>query len=108
VAPTKRSSPKDDLTPLSPLIHGRARLLILSFLVPRSAGATFTEIKAAAGLTDGTLSVHLSELERGRLVEVSKRFVGKRPQTVVAVTAEGRRRFAGYVAELKRIVPGIG
>ena len=108
MAPTKRSSPKDDLTPLSPLIHGRARLLILSFLMPRTAGATFTEIKAAAGLTDGTLSVHLSELERGGLVEITKRFVGKRPQTVVCGSAAGRRRFAAYVEELKRVVPGLG
>jgi DNA-binding transcriptional ArsR family regulator len=107
VAPIKRSSPKDDLTPLSPLIHGRARLLILSFLMPRSAGATFTEIKAEVGLTDGTLSVHLGELERGGLVETTKRFVGKRPQTVVAVTGEGRRRFGAYVEELRRLVPGL-
>jgi len=108
VAPIKRSSLKDDLTPLSPLIHGRARLLILSFLMPRTAGAPFTEIKTAAGLTDGTLSVHLSELERGGLVEITKRFVGKRPQTVVTVSAVGRRRFAAYVKELQQILPGLG
>lgn len=107
MAPTKRSSPKGDPSPLSPLIHGRARLLILSFLMPRSAGATFTEIKAAVGLTDGTLSVHLSELEKGGMVEIAKRFVGKRPQTVVTVTREGRSRFGAYVAELRRLVPGL-
>lgn len=108
MAPTQRSSPKDDLTPLSPLIHSRARLLILSFLMPRSAGASFTEIKTEVGLTDGTLSVHLSELEKGGLVEITKRFVGKRPQTVAAMTDHGRRQFAAYVEELKRLVPGLG
>jgi DNA-binding transcriptional ArsR family regulator len=75
--------------------------------MPRSAGASFTEIKAEVGLTDGTLSVHLSELVKGGLVELTKRFVGKRPQTVAAVTQEGRERFAGYVEELKRVVPGL-
>ena len=108
MAPTKRSSPKGDPSPLSPLIHGRARLLILSFLMPRTAGATFSEIKAEIGLTDGTLSVHLSELEKGGLVEITKRFVGKRPQTVVTVSEPGRRQFAAYVEELKRLVPGLG
>jgi DNA-binding transcriptional ArsR family regulator len=108
VAPTKRSSPKDDPSPLSPLIHGRTRLLILCFLMPRNAGATFTEIKTEVGLTDGTLSVHLSELERGGLVEIAKRFQGKRPQTVVTVTEAGRVRFAAYVEELRRLVPGLG
>ncbi len=107
MAPTKRSSPKGDPSPLSPLIHGRARLLILSFLMPRSAGATFTEIKAEVGLTDGTLSVHLSELEKGGMVEIAKRFVGKRPQTVVTVTGDGRSRFEAYVEELRRLVPGL-
>jgi DNA-binding HxlR family transcriptional regulator len=106
VAPAK-SSRSDDLTPLSPLIHGRARLLILCYLIPRAGGAPFTEIKASVGLSDGTLSVHLAELERGGVIELTKSFVGKRPQTLARVTAEGRRRFEDYVRELRDLVPGL-
>jgi DNA-binding HxlR family transcriptional regulator len=94
-------------TPLPPLIHGRARLLILSELMTYPGGRSFTELKGAVGLTDGTLSVHLSKLEQGGLVEIRKEFVGKKPRTQVRMTSAGRRRFAEYVAQLRRIVPGL-
>lgn len=107
VASAASASERNDQTPLSPLIHGRVRLLILSYLVPRSGGATFGEIKAEIGLTDGTLSVHLSKLEGAGIVEIIKGYVGKRPRTLVKVTASGRRRFQAYVEELRHIVPGL-
>jgi len=94
--------------PLSPLIHGRARLLILARLMVRPGGLTFTELKAAVGLTDGTLSVHLSKLEAGKMVSIRKEFVGKKPRTLVRMTAQGRRRFASYVTELQELLPGLG
>jgi DNA-binding transcriptional ArsR family regulator len=84
------------------------RLLILSYIISHARSATFTELRTALGLTDGTLSVHLSRLERGGVITVQKRFVGKRPQTEVKMTAEGRRRFERYVAQLRQIVPGFG
>jgi len=100
------SSFTEDDAPLPSLIHGKARLLILAHLL-RQGPTPFTELRAAVGMTDGTLSVHLARLEAGGVITIEKRFVGKRPQTVAAVTAEGRRRFAAYVEELKRIVPGL-
>lgn len=92
---------------LSPLIHGRVRLLVLSFLLPRRRATGFTELRDALGLTDGTLSVHLSKLEEGGLVKQEKKFVGKRPRTLVKVTARGRQAFQQYVAELRSVVPGL-
>jgi len=96
----------DDDAPLPSLIHGKARLLILSHLL-RAGQTPFTELRAAVGMTDGTLSIHLSVLERGGMVLIEKGYAGKRPRTVISVTADGRRRFAQYVADLKRIVPGL-
>ncbi|MDO9171147.1 MAG: transcriptional regulator [bacterium] len=93
-------------TPLAPLIHGRARLLVMSHLM-RSGATAFTELRALLGLTDGTLSVHLATLEQGGAVEIVKEFVGKKPRTVVRPTPAGREMFARYVAELKQIVPGL-
>ena len=92
---------------LEPLIHGRVRLLILSYLISRAQSATFTELRVELGLTDGTLSVHLSRLERGGVITVQRRFVGKRPQTVIKITAEGRRRFDRYVTQLRQVIPGL-
>ncbi|MEZ4388971.1 MAG: transcriptional regulator [Candidatus Krumholzibacteriia bacterium] len=95
-------------TPLPALIHGRARLLLLSHLMSFPGGRTFTELKQAVGLTDGTLSVHLGKLEAGGLVEIRKEFVGRKPRTLVRMTADGRRRFEAYVEDLRRVVPGLG
>ena len=92
--------------PLSPLIHGRARLLILSHLI-RVGPTPFTELRVLLAMTDGSLSVHLSKLEEGGLVEIVKAFVGKRPRTLVKVSRRGRNQFNKYVQELRDIVPGL-
>ncbi len=92
--------------PLSPLIHGRARLLILSHLI-RVGPTPFTELRVLLAMTDGTLSVHLSKLEDGKLVEIVKEFVGKRPRTLIRVSRRGRNQFNRYVQELRDIVPGL-
>jgi DNA-binding MarR family transcriptional regulator len=93
--------------PLPPLIHGRVRLLILSFLVRSDRPPTFTETRAALGLTDGSLSANLRQLEDGGLVEMVRGFVGRRPQTLLRLTPLGHRRFAQYVADLRKIIPGL-
>ncbi len=93
--------------PLLPLIHGRVRLLILSLLVRTGRAVPFTSLRKELKLTDGTLSVHLSKLEEGRLVKIQKTFEGKRPLTLVSVTAGGKRQFQQYVKDLQAIVPGL-
>jgi DNA-binding transcriptional ArsR family regulator len=105
---TPRGAGRGAQAPLSPLIHGRVRLLILCRLVARPGGATFTELKQALDLTDGTLSVHLGKLADGGLVTISKEFAGKKPQTLARLSVEGRRQFARYVDELRALVPGLG
>ena len=92
--------------PLAPLIHGRARMLILSHLI-RVGPTPFTELRVMLSMTDGSLSVHLSKLEEGGVVEITKEFVAKRPRTVIKVTRRGRAMFNRYVQELRDIVPGL-
>lgn len=89
---------------LPPLFHGRVRLLLLSYLMRATRPAAFTELRDTLGLTDGTLSVHLSKLEAGGVVGIQKRFVERKPQTLVTLTAAGRRQFAAYVRELREIL----
>lgn len=92
---------------LSPLIHGRVRLLVLSFLLRCKKPAPFTLLRDELMLTDGTLSVNLGKLEEGGLVKVTKHFVGKRPQSRVKITAQGRRQFRQYVRELRTLIPEL-
>jgi len=82
-------------------------LLILSFLLRYPRSHLFTSLRDELGFSDGSLSVNLTKLEAGGLVQLSRSFVGKKPQTLVKVTAKGKREFQNYVAQLRRIVPGL-
>lgn len=102
---TTTSRSRDD-APLSPLLHGRVRLLVVAALVRRGA-SSFTDLRKGLGLTDGTLSVHLGKLEEGGVVEIVKGYEGKRPKTIVRMTRSGRTRYKRYLAELRDLLPGL-
>ena len=89
---------------LERVIHEKARLGILTSLATCPPGLFFTDLRALCELTDGTLSRHLAALKEANLVEVLRGSSGGRPQTLVRMTAGGRERFAGYIAELERVV----
>jgi DNA-binding transcriptional ArsR family regulator len=86
------------------VMHEKARLSIMTSLVTRAEGLRFGELKQLCGLTDGNLSRHLDVLRDAGFVEIWKGFEGRRPQTLCRLTAEGRRRFVGYLEELEKVV----
>jgi len=86
------------------VLHEKARLGILASLVTNSEGLLFSEIKELCSLTDGNLSRHLQVLQTAELVDVWKGHRGKRPQTLVRLTDEGRQRFLEYIDVLEQIV----
>ena len=87
---------------LDRLIHEPGRLAILTVLSSVDA-ADFVFLQRATGLTKGNLSSHLSKLEDAGLVEIEKRFIRKKPNTNVALTAVGRRRIAEHWDQLERL-----
>jgi DNA-binding MarR family transcriptional regulator len=87
---------------LDRLIHEPGRLAILTVL-SSVTDADFVFLLRATGLTKGNLSSHLSKLEDAGLVVIEKRFVRKKPNTNVALTAEGRRRIAAHWEQLERL-----
>jgi len=89
---------------LDRLIHERARLGLLSSLMSHPNGLRFADLKQLCALTDGNLSRHLHVLQAARLVEISKGFEHRRPQTICRITARGRRRFLDYVSVLEQVV----
>lgn len=89
---------------LDRVIHERARLGVLTALVTNRRGLTWNELKVMCSLTDGNLSRHLGILEADGLVVQEKGESGNRPQTVVKVTAEGRKRYLGYLKTLEQVV----
>ncbi len=89
---------------LERVLHEKARLGILSSLLANPGGLIFTELKELCSLTDGNLSRHLQALQEAGLIEVQKRNSGRRSQTLVRLTTEGRERFLDYVNLLEKIV----
>ena len=87
---------------LDRLVHEPGRLAILTVLSSVKA-ADFVFLQRATGLTKGNLSSHLTKLEEAGLVEISKSFVRKKPNTKVALTAVGKRRIARHWEELDRL-----
>ena len=89
---------------LERVIHEKARLSIMSSLAAHPEGLLFNDLKDLCSLTDGNLSRHLQLLQESKLVEVWKGFKNNRPQTLVRLTEDGRRRFLEYVQELEQVV----
>jgi DNA-binding MarR family transcriptional regulator len=89
---------------LDRVIHEKARLGILTSLLTRAEGLMFGDLKSLCALTDGNLSRHLQILQEAGLVEVWKRFLGKRPQTLCRITKAGRARFREYLNVLEHVI----
>ena len=89
------TTPFEQLANLDRRVHDPARLAILTAL-SACERADFLFLLRVTGLTKGNLSSHLSKLEEAGLVEIEKRFMEKRPQTLVRLSGAGRQTIEGY------------
>jgi DNA-binding MarR family transcriptional regulator len=85
-------------------IHEKARLGILTSLAANPKGLLFTDLKELCSLTDGNLNRHLAVLEEAQLIVANRDTKHGRPQTVVAMTPNGRRRFQQYLNVLEQVL----
>jgi DNA-binding MarR family transcriptional regulator len=95
----------EDLRPIANidrLVHEPARLMILALLYVIESG-DFTFLMRQTGLTWGNLSSHMSKLEDAGYIEVEKTFKGKKPNTMLRLTNEGRAAFQEYVQNMKQV-----
>ena len=93
---------RNDELILDRLIHEPSRLAILTVL-SSVIDADFVFLQRTTGLTKGNLSSHLTKLEDAGLVEIVKRFVRRKPNTNVALTALGKKRIAHHWVQLERL-----
>lgn len=96
------AAPFEELAGLDRLIHEPARLAILTAL-SACQSADFLFLQRLTGLTKGNLSSHLAKLEEAGLVQIDKRFVGKTPQTLVKLTAQGRPAIEQHWRQLEAL-----
>ncbi|MFW9968811.1 MAG: winged helix-turn-helix domain-containing protein [Candidatus Odinarchaeota archaeon] len=107
---TKKKAESDDiiqpLTDIDKVIHEPARLMIMSYLYVVES-ADFVFLRNQTGLTDGNLSSHLNKLESVGYVEVEKKFKGKKPQTILKLSEEGRNAFEIYRRKMEQVLTGL-
>jgi DNA-binding transcriptional ArsR family regulator len=95
-------SESDEGLLLDRLIHEPGRLAIVTVLSSVKE-ADFVFLQRTTGLTKGNLSSHLTKLEAAGLVDIEKRFIKKKPNTNVALTALGRTRTERHWDQLERL-----
>lgn len=87
-------------------IHEPARLMVMAWLsVVESADFVF--LMNQTGLTWGNLSAHLSKLEEAGYISVEKSFKGKRPNTMLQLTPQGRQAFQAYLRTMKQALNNL-
>lgn len=94
------------LADLDRLVHEPARLALMALLYVVES-ADFTFLMNQTGLTWGNLSAHMSKLEEAGYLEVEKSFKGRRPNTTLQLTPQGRKAFHDYARKMKQIFRDI-
>lgn len=92
-----------DITKLNKAFESRIRLGIMSVLVVNEK-IEFSELKEMLELTDGNLASHIAALEKLKFLEVTKQFIGKKPNTTYFATDEGRRAFSQHLDALEALI----
>jgi len=94
---------KIDISGLNKFFENRIRLGLMSILIVNDS-YDFNSLKAALGVTDGNLASHLRALEENGLIRVSKKFIGKKPNTSYSATETGERLFRAHLKALEHII----
>jgi DNA-binding MarR family transcriptional regulator len=87
-------------------LHAPARLMILAMLHVVE-NADFTFLMRQTGLTRGNLSTHLSKLEEEGYVDIKKRFVAKKPRTLIRLTPTGRSAIQTYRKNMRQVIDDL-
>lgn len=87
-------------------IHPPRRLFICSFLASVDE-AEFGTLRDAAGISDSSLSKHLSALAGAGYISILKPTGRGRVRTWVALTMEGRQAFEKHRRALQQVLGGL-
>jgi DNA-binding MarR family transcriptional regulator len=94
------------LSEIDRLVHEPARLMLMAVLYVIDS-ADFTFLMNQTGMTWGNLSAHMSKLEEAGYLEVEKSFKGRRPNTMLRLTPQGRSAFQSYRSKMKQMLDNL-
>lgn len=88
---------------LNKMFENRVRLGIMSVLAVNGS-YDFNSFKDTLGVTDGNLASHLKALEENGLIRVTKKFIGRKPNTSYSITEHGSQLFNMHLKALENII----
>ena len=97
------NNPELNLGAIDDVIHGRLRLGVMAYLSAVNP-ASFPELLKKTEASNGNLSTHLTKLEAAGYIRQEKGYKGKRPQTLVHITEEGRRAWIAYLDAMRALL----
>jgi DNA-binding MarR family transcriptional regulator len=84
----------------------RIRLGIMSVLMVNES-VNFNELKEILGVTDGNLASHIKALELEKYINITKQFIGKKPNTSYQATEIGRKTFQEHLEALEKLIKNL-
>ncbi len=94
---------KNYIADLNKAFESRVRLGIMSILLVNDL-VDFGMLKEQLQLTDGNMASHLAALEKAQYITITKKFVGKKPNTTYTVTKEGKKAFNLHIDALEKLI----
>lgn len=91
---------------LDQLIHQPVRLRIMAVLtaLEKDDRVDFVHLREILDVTNGNLGSHLQKLEDNEYIKVEKKFVAKKPKTLLRVTNTGRSAYEAHIKALHEII----
>ncbi len=94
---------KNYIADLNKAFESRVRLGIMSILLVNDV-VDFGMLKEQLQLTDGNMASHLTALEKVQYITITKKFVGKKPNTTYTVSKEGKKAFNLHIDALEKLI----
>jgi hypothetical protein len=94
---------KEIISKLNKQFESRVRLGIMSVLMVNET-VDFVTLKDLLDTSDGNLASHLTALEKNGLIEVTKQFIGRKPNTCYKSTGTGKLAFKEHLEFLARLI----
>ncbi|MDR2449060.1 MAG: transcriptional regulator [Prevotellaceae bacterium] len=88
---------------LNKIFDHRLRLGIMSILAVNKT-YSFNDLKDLLQVTDGNLASHIKILEENNYLSVIKGFIGRKPNTLYAITREGKDALKQHIETLAKLI----
>jgi DNA-binding MarR family transcriptional regulator len=88
---------------LNKIFDHRLRLGIMSILAVNKT-YSFNDLKELLQVTDGNLASHIKILEENNYLSVIKGFIGRKPNTLYAITREGKEALKRHIETLAKLI----